>query len=655
VPELSPQAIRTGTVEAPPEFLTLRAGPVTVLYSDGDLRRICHGHVELARRVYVAIRDLDWNTLPGEIKDLAVGDHGDSFEIRFTRRHTAGSLDYEWQAEIDGRPDGTIRYRMRGQALSAFPYAKIGICVHHPVAGYAGQPYAGITPDGPVAGHLPDAIGPQIHLEDGTDLPLFGPVSDLTISHASGGQVRFGFAGDLWEMEDQRNWTDASYKSASTPASLGYHHEANHGEVFDQCVEIAATGFTARSRPATAGGLVSVGTAAGPVIPPVGLRCASPRALPSPAGLAVLRAVAPAHLRADVRLADKQAASDLAAAAARAAELGCGLELAVFLPGSDDEAALARLTAALASLSRPALVRVLAFSDAEESSSAATVTAVREALAAAGQAGLAVISGTNIYFNELNRHRVPVGTADGLAWSVNPQIHAFDDFSLMENLQAQADTLATARYFAPGTSYFVTPVTLRPRFNAVAVTDQEFPAGRLPWQVDVRQPSLFGAAWTLGSFAALAGTDGLTYYDTQGPAGIVESAAGSPSPAEFFSRPDTPFPLAVVLADACDLAGRPLRPLHGLDPAKLAGIAAGGSGLTVLLANLTPRSHDVRLALPGRADQARARVLDEHSFGAAAADFAGFLAFRTDVPMSEGGVTVTLHPYATARLDLPGE
>ena len=278
----------------------------------------------------------------------------------------------------------------------------------------------------------------------------------------------------------------------------------------------------------------------------------------------------------------------------------------MFLPGRDHETALGRLTAGLTSLARPALVRVLAFSDAEEASSADTVTAVRDALAAAGMAGVPVISGTNIYFNELNRHRIPPGPADGLAWSVNPQIHAFDDFSLMENLQAQPDTLATARSFAPGTRYYVTPVTLRPRFNAVAVTDQEFPAGGLPWHVDIRQSSLFGAAWTLGSFAALAGggADGLTYYDTQGPAGVVESAAGSPNPAEFFSRPDTPYPLAVVLADACALAGRPVRPLRGLDPAVLAGIAAGGSdgaGLTVLLANLTPQARDVRVddARPG--------------------------------------------------------
>ena len=670
--ELPVQMIRTGSAEPPPAARALRAGPVRVLFSDGDLRQVGRGDVEVARRIYVAIRDLDWNTLPGVMSDLEITDRGDSFAIRFSRRHTAGPVDYEWHAEIDGEPDGTISYRMRGETRSAFAYAKIGICVHHPIDGWAGQPYTGSTPDGPVSGTLPDVIGPQIHLDDGTDLPLFEPVSDLDITHAGGGVVRFEFAGDLWEMEDQRNWTDASYKSASTPASLGYHHEAAAGTKFDQQVVIRARGFAADPplRPAAAGPpTLTVGDATGPVFPPVGLRCADPGATLSAAGRAVLRTITPAHLRVDVHLAAERAADDLASGWERARELDCGLELAVFVAGPANSpetgAALVRLRAGLTAAQaagRIRLARVLAFGEAEESSSAPTVRAVRDALAAAGHTGVPVIGGTNIYFNELNRHRLPVGPADGLAWSVNPQIHAFDDLSLMENLRAQPDTVATARSFAPDTAYFVTPVTLRPRFNAVAVTGAgtEEAAAGLSAHVDVRQPSLFGAAWTLGSIAGLAaaGVGGLTYYDTQGPAGVIESPAGSPSPDEFFSRPDTPYPLAVVLADAASVGGGLIRTLTGLDPALIAGIAvttgSDQAGTTILLANLTAERRDVQVALGGHSS-ARARILDEHTAESAAADLPGFLASRSDLPASEGAVTVTLEQYATARLDLTGE
>jgi D-apionolactonase len=644
--------LRTGTPVPAAEPVVLHAGPVRVLFADGDLRQVRRDGTEIVRRIYVALRDLDWNTLPGELTDLRIDDEGGKFRIRFTRRHQAGDLDYRWQAEIDGEADGTIRYRMRGTALTAFPYAKIGICVHHPTDGFAGQPYRGRTPAGPVAGTLPDAIGPQIHLDDGTDLPLFDPVSDLTLAHQAGGEVGFEFSGDRWEMEDQRNWTDASYKSASTPASLGYHHEAAAGDEFDQQVIVRAAGFP----PATArpGEPLSIGAPDGPRFPPIGLRCADPAADWSGNALATLRAIGPAHLRVDLHLAAGTAG--LADAAARATELGCSLELAVFLPASGIPEALSRLAGELRQ-TRPPLARVLAFAEAEESSSAATVDAVAAALAAAGYPDVPLVSGTNIYFNELNRHRVPPGRAAGLAWSVNPQIHAFDDFSLLENLQAQPATIATARSFAPGTALFVTPVTLRPRFNAVAVTDQEFPAGALPWSVDVRQPSLFGAAWTLGSIAALAGAgaDGLTYYDTVGPAGVIEGPAGSPAPAEFFSLADTPYPLAVVLADAARLAGAPVCPVTGADPARLAAVAVQQPGRTiVLLANLTPADCPVAVALPaGAAGPAGLRVLDEQSAGQAAAGLASFLSGGTQVTSTGGTVTMTLRPYACARLEVP--
>jgi len=639
------------------EPLVLHAGPVRVLFADGDLRQCRRDGTEIVRRIYVAIRDLDWNTLPGEISGLDVADEGEKFRIRFTRRHRAGGLDYQWQAEIDGEADGTIRYRMRGTALSAFPYAKIGICVHHPIDGFAGRPYRGTAPGGPVHGTLPDAIGPQIRLGDGTDLPLFDPVSDLAVSHSSGGVVGFEFSGDLWEMEDQRNWTDASYKSASTPASLGYHHEAAAGQQFDQQVIVRAGGFpaaTASTASPRAGGVtISVGDPDGPQFPPVGLRCADPGADWSDRALAVLRAIGPAHLRADIYPAAD--ATGLDAATARAADLGCGLELAVFLPPGDPAGALDKLVTQLRA-ARPPLARVLAFSEAEESSSPATVAAVGAGLAEAGYDGVPLVSGTNIYFNELNRHRLPPGRADGLAWSVNPQIHAFDDLSLMENLQAQPDTVATARSFAPAAKLFITPVTLRPRFNAVAVTDQGFPEGTLPWLVDVRQPALFGAAWTLGSIAALAGAgaDGLTYYDTVGPAGVIESPAGRPAPAEFLSRADTPYPLAVVLADAARLTGGRVCPVTGADPDLVAAIAVRQPGrLTVLLASLGPADCEVAVALPDDGP-VTLRVLDEHSAGQAAADLPSFLLGGKQVTSTRGTVTMTLKPYATARLEVRG-
>ena len=146
---------------------------------------------------------------------------------------------------------------------------------------------------------------------------------------------------------------------------------------------------------------------------------------------------------------------------------------------------------------------------------------------AACSTSIPVGGGTNIYFNELNRNRPDPERLDVIAYSVNPQIHAFDELSLVESLEAQGETARSARAFSPSTPVVVTPVTLRPRFNAVAVIEETTEQGGLPRQVDPRQMSLFGAAWTVGSVKSLAeaGAAAMTYFETTGWRGARRARA----------------------------------------------------------------------------------------------------------------------------------
>ncbi len=61
-----------------------------------------------------------------------------------------------------------------------------------------------------------------------------------------------------------------------------------------------------------------------------------------------------------------------------------------------------------------------------------------------------------------------------MAWSQNPQVHAFDILSLTETPAAVGDQLRTVRELFPEQELVVSPITLRPRFNAVA-TGEELP------------------------------------------------------------------------------------------------------------------------------------------------------------------------------------
>ena len=121
----------------------------------------------------------------------------------------------------------------------------------------------------------------------------------------------------------------------------------------------------------------------------------------------------------------------------------------------------------------------------------------------------------------------------------------------METLAAQAVTLQSARRFCADRPLAVSPVTLRPRFNPNATGPEPAAApDELPPQVDVRQMSLLGAGWTLGSIKYLAdgGAASATYYETTGWRGVMETEQGSPLPRRFRSEPGMVFPLYHVLA-----------------------------------------------------------------------------------------------------------
>ena len=56
--------------------------------------------------------------------------------------------------------------------------------------------------------------------------------------------------------------------------------------------------------------------------------------------------------------------------------------------------------------------------------------------------------GTEIYFTDVNRSRPDLSGWDGLCFSITPQIHAFTDTDVVENLDAQGENVRSARAIA---------------------------------------------------------------------------------------------------------------------------------------------------------------------------------------------------------------
>ena len=349
----------------------------------------------------------------------------------------------------------------------------------------------------------------------------------------------------------------------------------------------------------------------------------------------------------DVDLTQSDYESVLRQATKEARALGVSLELALFL--TDAAAKELRAFAEVVNRVKPPVGAYLIFHKTEASTSAQWVDLARRYLSDAK-----IGAGTNAYFTDLNRGRPPVESLDLVCYSLNPQVHAFDNSSLMETLEAQAVTVESTRQFADGLPIAVTPVTLLARFNPNATGPEPEPApGELPAQVDIRQMSLFGAGWTLGSIKYLSesGASSVTYYETSGWRGVMETASGPPLPEKFRSLPGAVFPLYHVLADVGEFAGGEVLVSKSSDPLKVEGIALRKNGKTrILLANLTPESQHVRVQ--NLIGTVRGRRLDETNAQAA---MVSPEAFREEtgelVGDAEDTLELNLLPYAVAQID----
>jgi hypothetical protein len=202
----------------------------------------------------------------------------------------------------------------------------------------------------------------------------------------------------------------------------------------------------------------------------------------------------------------------------------------------------------------------------------------------------------------------------------------------------------------------VSPITLRIRGNAGAAAEKPGSLTELPSDVDPRQLSLFGAGWTLGSIARLASTGfvhSLTYYETTGWRGLMETDSGSPLPKEFPSEPGAVFPMYHVFADIAEFGAKQIYPTHSTHPLLAEGLTLfDASGRRrILVANLTGDPQDLKIK--SGTCLAHVRYLDETTAEQAMRRPEEFRAQTGRRQESVSGkIELKLLPYAVARVDV---
>ena len=399
----SVEVLRHGIDQPPPACVLLRAGTLSLVLGQGDLRTIRLGDREVIRGIYVAVRDRNWDTIPARLSDQQIEADAESFTVRFRAEHRQDEIDFAWDGLIQGTASGTVTFTMTGEARSTFLRNRIGFCILHPIRECAGRPASSrMSTARPV-------MPPSLARSRRTSRSRTCGRSRTRSPPSLWAEVRF--EGDTFEMEDQRNWTDASFKTYCTPLGRPFPVEVAQGTRIEQSVTLRLTGTLPAIEPDRRDAPATITVSRSPIgpFPRIGMGIGELDSARNTRDDDRLRTLNLAHLRHDLDLTQPDWDVFSRAAFRRADLLGVPLEIAP-VPLGEIGSRTGRAEADHRSRA-PAIVRWLIFHEAEKATTEPWLALARRYLTEASP-GASFGTGTNAYFAELNRGYPPVPPAD---------------------------------------------------------------------------------------------------------------------------------------------------------------------------------------------------------------------------------------------------
>lgn len=500
----------------------LHAGMLEMLYENGSLRYIRFGKEELLRRIYIALRDAEWGTFTPFLSKETRAAKENYFTINYDCHYKIrDSQIFKWEVQIEGNAGNEICFSIRGEALASFEKNRAGLCILHGAKSCSGQDCEITTIEGKaIKQPFPIFISP---------CQPFRNIRKMRWTASGNITCELQFEGDVFETEDQRNWTDASFKTYSTPLHLPHPVLLQEGDKISQRMIFHACpkkDIYLIQKEKEQENLLKFDLSNPLQWPGLGTSLPVHGNISDKRETALLRKLDLDHYRVDLRLYDKEWYSCLQRNIDKARLLRSGLEIALHIDENEKE--LKKFIAIVKEFSEW-IHKITLLGPSKITSNSIIEKYVP--LLRKNIPNVKIGGGTDCYFAELNRNIPDTTLLDFISFSINPQVHAFDDLTLIENMEAQHDAVTCAKKLYPRMPVHVSPVTLMPRFNPDAAG--EFVSGNMPAnkKSDPRQKTIFAAGWTLGSFRFLtaAGVSSITYYETSGDKGLMPHADASNS------------------------------------------------------------------------------------------------------------------------------
>ncbi|CAN2228424.1 hypothetical protein MCEGKSH29_01403 [Candidatus Nanopelagicaceae bacterium] len=478
-----------------PDTTRVQHGDFTIDLAKAAVRNITYKGAQLIDLLYTAIRPWDWSTLVADSHTQDIKVNGDYCIITITDNFADAM---EAQTIITLTTDNTfsVEYQLKG--LAEYSVNRWGICFCLHSGDWMGSK---VNSSGNTYTLLQD-ISPQ-RVVDWVTQGLFPAANEMHFVAPDQRFIKATSTGKVLEAEDQRNWTDNTYKIYSGSLSEPRPFVTSTGSIWKQSVKF------------------EVGAPNGALVDPAKIVVREIEALPS-VGLQFNTdpLLSPDDLEKALILLDidhLRVNEESLTAQKIATNASSGLILEAALLSSNSGAAL---QAEVTQLSQrvPAGSRILIQREGRE---------IVEAVDLPKNESLnSYIPGSDAYLVDLHRNEYAFGNS--VSYSMAPTVHSTDIETIFKTLYTQRESIEFAqKYLAP--QVFISPITFSTRGNPETGHSRDERINFVNLEAASRIRTIEGAAWTLGSIFALASAGAFSgsWHELFGESGVIYSQNGA--------------------------------------------------------------------------------------------------------------------------------
>ena len=474
-----------------PDTTRVEHGDFTFDLARAAIRNVRYKNVQMIDLLYTAIRPWDWSTLEPDEHSEDVKVTGEICVITI-KDLFAGALDARTEITISTDNKFTVAYELRG--LAEYSVNRWGICFCLNSADWMGST---VQPEGNQY-QLPAAISPQ-RVVGGVTQGLFPASNQMHFVAPDNRLIKVNSTGKVLEAEDQRNWTDNTYKIYSGSLSEPRPFVASTGSVWSQSVTFE---INPPSEPIPDGSKIVVREIES--LPSIGLQFNTDSLLPTDALNTALFFLDIDHIRVNEESLTAQKINSVSAN-------GLIVEAALLSSHSGEKLHqdIAHLNTQIPAGSRILIQRegreIVEVDDLPKNKSLSSF-----------------IPGTDAYLVDLHRNKYNFG--ESVSYSMVPTLHSSDTETIFKTLQTQTESISFAQEFlAP--QVLISPITFSTRGNPETGHARDQRINFANPKIALRIRTIEGAAWTLGSIFALAsaGAYSGTWHELFGEFGVIYS------------------------------------------------------------------------------------------------------------------------------------